>query len=74
VHIALAIYAVGAAVGLVLTDARPLSRTAVALLWPIGPLAFALTITLLVAASLVAFPAVGAAVAALGLGAWLILG
>ena len=70
VNVALLIYVVGVVIGLVLTDARPLGRLALALLWPLGPLAFALTLSLLVAASLIAFPIVGALVAALALAWW----
>ena len=44
------------------TDARWATRLALALLWPVGPLAFALTIALLLAASLIAFPLWGALV------------
>jgi hypothetical protein len=43
-------------------DARPITRMALAMLWPLGPIAFAVTITILLAASLIAFPAFGAAV------------
>jgi len=43
-------------------DARPGSRLGLALLWPLGPLAFVVTITILLAASLIAYPAFGAAV------------
>ena len=32
----LAIYAIGVAIGLALTDARPLARASIALLWPLG--------------------------------------
>jgi len=43
-------------------DARPGSRLGLALLWPLGPLAFVVTITILLAAALIAYPAFGAAV------------
>jgi len=43
-------------------DARPAARIGLALLWPIGPLAFALTLTVLLAASLIAYPAIGVSV------------
>jgi hypothetical protein len=71
VNVALLIYGIGVAIGLLLTDARPLGRVGLALLWPLGPLAFVLTLSLLLAASLIAFPIVGAIVAAVLL-AWLI--
>ena len=43
-------------------DARPAQKIALALLWPLGPIAFAVTITILLAASLIAFPLWGVAV------------
>jgi len=43
-------------------DARPGSRLGLALLWPLGPLAFVVTITILLAAALIAYTAFGAAV------------
>ena len=43
-------------------DARPVQKIALALLWPLGPIAFAVTITILLAASLIAFPLWGVAV------------
>ena len=43
-------------------DARPPARVGLALLWPLGPLAFVVTVTILLAASLIAYPAFGAAV------------
>ena len=58
----LVIYGIGVAFGLVFTDARPVGRVALALMWPIGPLAFVVTMLPLVAASLVAFPLFAAAV------------
>ena len=58
----LALYVAGVAWGLIMIDARSPARIGLALLWPLGPLAFAVTITLLLAASLIAFPAFGAAV------------
>ncbi len=53
------LYVAGVAWGLIMIDARPAARLGLALLWPLGPLAFALTITILLAASLIAYPAVG---------------
>ncbi len=58
-RVALLIYAAGVAVGLFATDARPLTRVALSLLWPLGPLAFVTTIAILVAASAIAFPWAG---------------
>jgi hypothetical protein len=65
------IYVVGVAWGLMVIDARPAQKIALAILWPLGPLAFAVTITLLLAASLIAFPVWGVtAVIAAGLVSW----
>lgn len=55
-------YVVGVVWGVLMTDARPAARVGLALLWPLGPLAFIGTVTLLLAASLVAAPAFGSAV------------
>jgi len=63
VHAALVVYIIGVVIGLLCTDARPIARVGLALLWPVGPLAFIATITILVAASVIAFPVVGVVVA-----------
>ena len=55
------VYVAGVAWGLMMIDARPAPRLGLALLWPLGPLAFVLTIVVLLAAALIAYPAVGAA-------------
>jgi len=52
------IYAVGVVWCLLLSDAKPGARVALALLWPIGPLAFVVTVTILIAAAVIAFPRV----------------
>jgi hypothetical protein len=57
---ALWIYAVGVVVGLVCTDARPLARVAIALAWPLGPLAFVVVISGLLLAAMYIFPLFGA--------------
>jgi len=48
------VYAVGVVWGLIATDARPASRVGLALVWPIGPLAFVVTVVSLLAISPVA--------------------
>ena len=73
VHVALAIYLAGALIALIRTDAGPGMRLACAVLWPIGPLAFVLTVAALVAVGMVAFPPFGVAVAALAGLAWWML-
>ena len=67
------VYVVGVAWGLLRTDARPPARLALALLWPLGPLAFVVTLTILLAASLIAFPRFGAGVLAVAAIAWWVL-
>lgn len=69
-RVALTLYVAGAVLALWRTDASWPGRIALAVLWPIGPLAFVATVSLLLAASLIAFPAVGALVAAAAVLAW----
>ncbi len=64
-----AIYAVGALVAFWRTDASWPTRLALAALWPVGPLAFLVTVAILVAASLIAFPIVAGLLAAAGVAA-----
>ena len=68
----LPLYAVGVLIGLWRTDARWLGRVTLALLWPVGPLAFVLTVSLLLLVSLVAFPLFGAIVLAAAAAAMLL--
>jgi hypothetical protein len=63
VRVAILIYAVGVVAGLVLTDAKPLARVALALAWPVGPLAFVVVVAGLLLAALYIFPVFGAVVA-----------
>ena len=65
------IYAVGVVIGLIATDARPLARICLALLWPVGVLAFLVTVGGLLAVSVVLFPLFGISLAAAALAAWL---
>lgn len=60
----LAVYLFGVAVALLTIDARGLARVGLALLWPLGPLAFVVTIGILVLALPIAFPIVGTIVLA----------
>lgn len=50
-----AIYLAGVLVGLLRTDARGPARVILPLLWPLGPIAFAVTATMLLAAAVIAF-------------------
>ena len=58
------LYVVGVVVGLLATDGGAPARIGLAVLWPLGPLAFVVTLSILLAASLVAFPLLGVAVLA----------
>ena len=66
-----AIYGVGAVLALWRTDAGWPTRIALALLWPVGPVAFLITVAILIGASLIAFPVVaGLIAAAVAAAAW----
>jgi hypothetical protein len=58
------LYAAGAIVAIWRTDAAWPTRLAVAVLWPVGPVAFLVTVGILLAASLIAFPVVAGLLAA----------
>jgi hypothetical protein len=62
VRVLWAVYATGALVALWRTDASWPTRLGVAALWPVGPLAFLVTVAVLLAASLIAFPVVAGAI------------
>jgi hypothetical protein len=51
----LAIYLAGVAIGVWRTDAPLPTRMLLALLWPIGPLAFVIVVAILLAAAPIAF-------------------
>ena len=68
--VALGVYLTGVILALWRTDAPWPGRATVALLWPVVPAAFIGTVGLLLAASLIAYPLVGVAVAAAALLAW----
>ena len=70
VRAALLLYFGGAVVALWRTDASWPVRILLALLWPIGPAAFVVTVALLLGASVIAFPLFGAVVAASLLAWW----
>jgi hypothetical protein len=53
----LTIYLTGVLVGLWRTDGPPATKLTMALLWPIGPLAFVVTVSGLVVAAAIAFAA-----------------
>ena len=60
------VYLVGIAFALWRTDAGWTTKIAVAILWPLGPLAFLVTVAILLAASLIAFPLVAGAIGVAG--------
>jgi hypothetical protein len=51
----LLVYLAGAVVALLRTDGKTLDRVTLAVLWPLGPLAFVVTVVILVLASPFAF-------------------
>lgn len=66
------IYVFGALVGLLRVDAPPLQRVLLAVAWPVALVACVVTLTVLGAAAVVLFPAVGVGVALMaGLAWWL---
>jgi hypothetical protein len=70
---ALWVYLAGLAAGLVATDGRLGTRLVLALLWPVGPLAFVLTVAGLLGASAIAFPLVGVVLGSMAALAWWLL-
>lgn len=52
------LYVAGVVWSLLKTDARPAERVVLSFLWPLGPLAFLVTVAILIAASIVAYPLV----------------
>ena len=57
--LAAALYVAGVVWGLFVIDAKPTTKIVLALAWPVGPMAFAVTLTILLAAALIAFPVLG---------------
>ena len=64
------IYVVGVLVGLVGTQGGALARIGFALLWPLGPLAFLITVAGLLVVAAIAFPLFGVILAAAIGAAW----
>jgi hypothetical protein len=64
-----AIYVAGVVVGLILVDAKTLGKLGLALLWPLGPLAFVVTLAALSVTALIAYPPLAVVAALLG-GLW----
>jgi hypothetical protein len=74
VHLLLVAYVAGVVVGLWKVDAAIGPRVGLALLWPAGVLAAAVTVPILIAAVLILFPVLAAAVAVALAGGWWFLG
>lgn len=67
------VYAVGVMLGVVCGDAHPAYRLVLALLWPLGLLAFVVTLGVLCFTSLIAFPLVAGALLAASVILWTLL-
>ena len=64
------VYMVGVMIGLLATDGGLAERIGLALAWPLGPLAFLVTVGGLLVVAAIAFPVFGVALAAAGAAAW----
>jgi hypothetical protein len=65
------VYVVGVVIGLVAVDGPPATRIGLALAWPLGPLAFVVTVAGLLVVAGIAFPIFGAVLAAaIGAACW----
>ena len=68
----LAVYFVGVVVGLMATQGGPGTRLLLAVLWPLGPLAFLITVGGLLVVAAIAFPVFGVILAGLAAAWWLL--
>ena len=68
--IATTIYGIGVLVGLIATQGGWATRLGLALLWPLGPLAFVVTVAGLLVIAGIAFPLFGVSLAAAVLAVW----
>jgi len=66
----LGVYLVGVVVGLMATQGGAGTRLLLAVLWPLGPLAFLITVTGLLIVAAIAFPVFGVALAATVAAGW----
>lgn len=64
------LYLVGVVIGLIAVDGGPGTRIGLALGWPLGPLAFIVTVGGLILVAAIAFPVFGALLAAALAGTW----
>jgi hypothetical protein len=67
------IYLLGVIVGLIATQGGVMTRLVMALLWPLGPLAFVITATGLLVVAGIAFPLFGVMLAGVVGAAWWLL-
>lgn len=67
------IYMLGVIVGLIATQGGVATRLGLALLWPLGPLAFLITVAGLLIVAAIAFPVFGVVLAAVIAAAWWLL-
>jgi hypothetical protein len=65
-------YLIGVVVGLWRVDGSAMTKVAVAIAWPLGLLAFIVTIALLVSVAAIAFPLFGVALVVLLIAAWML--
>ena len=65
-----AIYLTGVLIGLLATQGGVATRLALALLWPLGPLAFVITVAGLLVVAAIAFPVFGVVLAAAVASIW----
>ena len=68
------VYVVGIAIGLVAIDGGPATRIGLAIAWPLGPLAFLVTVAGLLVVAAIAFPIFGVVLAAAIGAAWWVFG
>jgi hypothetical protein len=68
------VYVVGVSIGLLVTDGGLAARIGLALAWPLGPLAFLVTVAGLLVVAAIAFPIFGLALAAAIAASWWALG
>ena len=66
----LAVYLVGVVVGLIATQGGAGTRLLLAVLWPLGPLAFLITVAGLLIVAAIAFPVFGVVLAATVAAGW----
>ena len=68
--VALSVYAAGVLIALIRVDGSFATKLGLGLVWPLGLLAFVVTVTVLLCVAAVAFPIFGVLLAAAIIGAW----